>query len=141
MLISFPVEWLFEEIKLDQRVAEGMPDQSVEDVTVVAALRSALRGRLSDSDLGANRVAGLLGLDPDRLTKALRRHGTTLPKEIKRLKIDDAKTQLVEGTSSVAQIGLSLGYSDNSHFTRFFRSQTGVSPNAYRQQSRESSRT
>ena len=132
MQISFPVEWLFL-----HHVSEGSakpiasPRQD-EEVTVVAALRSVLRDKLDETDLGPEVVAGLLGIQPERFLKALQQQGTTLPREIKRLRVDVAKEHLGEDKMTIAEIGLMLGYSDKSHFTRFFRGQTGMTPTKYR---------
>lgn len=132
MQISFPVAWLFL-----HHVSEGSgkpiasPRQD-EEVSVVAALRSALRDKLDETDLRPEVVAGLLGIQPERFVKALQQQGTTLPREIKRLRVDVAKEHLKEGQMTIAQIGLMLGYSDKSHFTRFFRGQTGMTPTMFR---------
>ncbi|WP_419740384.1 helix-turn-helix transcriptional regulator [Ruegeria sp.] len=103
-----------------------------EEVTVVAALRSVLRDKLDETDLGPEVVAGLLGIQPERFLKALQRQGTTLPREIKRLRVDVAKEHLRDDKMTIAEIGLLLGYSDKSHFTRFFRGQTGMTPTKFR---------
>ncbi|WP_226689150.1 helix-turn-helix domain-containing protein [Ruegeria arenilitoris] len=132
MQISFPVEWLFL-----HHVSEGpakpiASQRQDEEVTVVAALRSVLRDKLDETDLGPEAMAGLLGIQPERFLKALQRQGTTLPREVKRLRVDVAKEHLKEGQMTIAEIGLMLGYSDKSHFTRFFRGQTGMTPTAFR---------
>ncbi|MBY6083812.1 MULTISPECIES: AraC family transcriptional regulator [Ruegeria] len=132
MQISFPVEWLFL-----HHVSEGSakPIASLrqdEEVTVVAALRSVLRDKLDETDLGPEMVAGMLGIQPERFLKALQKQGTTLPREIKRLRIDVAKEHLKQNQMTIAEIGLMLGYSDKSHFTRFFRGQTGMTPTKFR---------
>ncbi len=135
MRFSFPVEWL----SLDQMSAVEPRHQASashdEEVTVVAAMRSVLRDKLDEADLGSQSVAGLLGIQPDRLLKALQQQGTTLPREIKRLRVDIAKEHLKERRMTISEIGLMLGYSDKSHFSRFFRGQTGMTPTMFRQRS------
>ncbi len=132
MQISFPVEWLF---LLHASEGSAKPIASArqnEEVTVVAALRSVLRDKLDETDLGPEVVAGLLGIQPERFLKALQQQGTTLPREIKRLRVDVAKEHLRDDKMTIAEIGLLLGYSDKSHFTRFFRGQTGMTPTKFR---------
>ncbi len=132
MQISFPVEWLFlHHVSECSGKPVAAPRQD-EEVTVVAALRSVLRDKLDEIDLGPNVVAGLLGIQPERFLKALQQQGTTLPREIKRLRVDVAKEHLKEDQMTIAEIGLMLGYSDKSHFTRFFRGQTGMTPTKFR---------
>ncbi len=132
MQISFPVEWLYlHHVSKGSAKPLAAPQQD-EEVTVVAALRSVLRDNLDETDLGPKAVAGLLGIQPERFLKALQQQGTTLPREIKRLRVDVAKEHLTDDTMTIAEIGLMLGYSDKSHFTRFFRGQTGMTPTQFR---------
>ncbi len=132
MQLSFPVDWLFLHHVSVGYVAPKVSARQEEQVTVVAALRSVLRDKLDETDLGPEVVAGLLGIQPDRFLKALQQQSTTLPREIKRLRIDVAKEHLKDDKKTIAEIGLLLGYSDKSHFTRFFRGQTGVTPTKFR---------
>lgn len=132
MQISFPVEWLFLHHVSESSSKPLAKPQQEEEVTVVAALRSVLRDKLDEADLGTNVVAGMLGIQPERFLKALQQQGTTLPREIKRLRVDVAKEHLKEDQMTIAEIGLMLGYSDKSHFTRFFRGQTGMTPTKFR---------
>ncbi|GAA6193738.1 helix-turn-helix domain-containing protein [Phaeobacter sp. NW0010-22] len=132
MQISFPTAWLHEDVVLEPRFPMVQSVSSEQDVSVVAVMRSALRDKLNEMDLEPEPIAKLLGIDPELFLKALKHHGTTLPREIKRLKIDLAKERLKDTTQNVARIGVSLGYSDKAHFTRFFRSQTGMTPTQFR---------
>ncbi len=139
MQIGFPVEWLFLHHDRQGSAKPVTSPQQDEEVTVVAALRSVLRDKLDEIDLGPEVVAGLLGIQPERFLKALQQQGTTLPREIKRLRVDVAKEHLKEGRMAIAEIGLMLGYSDKSHFTRFFRGQTGMTPTKFRNKNKRSS--
>ncbi len=132
MQISFPVEWLFLHHSSEGSAKPVASARQDEEVTVVAALRSVLRDKLDETELGPEVVAGFLGIQPERFLKALQQQGTTLPREIKRLRIDVAKEQLRDEKMTIAEIGLMLGYSDKSHFTRFFRGQTGMTPTKFR---------
>ncbi|WP_171210326.1 MULTISPECIES: AraC family transcriptional regulator [unclassified Ruegeria] len=132
MQISFPVEWLYLHHASEGSAKPISTPRQDEEVTVVAALRSVLRDKLDETELGPEVVAGLLGIQTDRFLKALQQHGTTLPREIKRLRVDLAKEHLKQNQMTIAQIGLMLGYSDKSHFTRFFRGQTGMTPTKFR---------
>ena len=66
------------------------------------------------------------------MTEALGREGTTLTHEIHQLKLDIACAALKDPDRSISEIAADLGYHEAANFTRFFRSQTGMSPRAYR---------
>ncbi|WP_158541295.1 AraC family transcriptional regulator [Ruegeria sp. A3M17] len=132
MQFSFPVDWLFKSQSSDTAAEPEMDAYQQEEITVVAAIRSVLRDKLDEVDLSPPTVARLLGLKPDRLLRALQQQGTTLPREVKRLKVDVAKELLSCESKTINEISLMLGYSDKSHFTRFFRGQTGVTPTRFR---------
>ncbi|MGB1389405.1 MAG: helix-turn-helix domain-containing protein [Paracoccaceae bacterium] len=42
------------------------------------------------------------------------------------------KRRTKNGENTAAEIGVKLGYADRAHFTRFFKSQTGMTPSAFR---------
>jgi AraC family transcriptional regulator len=50
------------------------------------------------------------------------------------LRMDEARRLLRETKRSVVDVALDVGYSNPSHFARFFRRETGLSPSNYRQQ-------
>jgi AraC family transcriptional regulator len=50
------------------------------------------------------------------------------------LRMNEARRLLRETKRSVVEIALDVGYANPSHFARFFRRETGLSPSDYRQQ-------
>ena len=48
------------------------------------------------------------------------------------LRLEHAITRLLHSDSSAANVALELGFAAPSHFTRFFRAKTGLTPGAYR---------
>jgi LacI family transcriptional regulator len=54
--------------------------------------------------------------------------------EIRRVRVDQIARMLVETQQSVSQISLSLGYESVEHIARYFRSEKGMSPLAYRRE-------
>lgn len=60
-------------------------------------------------------------------------YGCSPIKYINDLKLKRAKELLTSGMYSVSEAAFSSGFSDTSHFSRFFKKNVGVSPNEYRQ--------
>jgi len=74
-----------------------------------------------------------LAMTPDRLNDRVKRAiGVTAGHLIRQRVLTEAKRQLVFTAQPVHQIAEELGFSDSSHFIRFFRKQTGVTPQEFR---------
>jgi len=50
--------------------------------------------------------------------------------------VTQAKRQLVFSDQPIHEIAYDLAFTDPSHFTRFFRKNTGMSPQAFREERR-----
>ena len=53
---------------------------------------------------------------------------------VRRLRIEQARTELIHGDADITTIALSTGFSDQSHFTRQFHSSVGLPPAKFRAQ-------
>lgn len=62
---------------------------------------------------------------------------TSVMRYAKKIKIERAKTLLLSSDKSILEIGLLLGFYDQSHFSRTFKSFIGVSPTEYRNKKTE----
>jgi AraC family transcriptional regulator, transcriptional activator of pobA len=79
--------------------------------------------------------AGKLAMTVDRLNDIVKQStGVTAGHLIRQRVLTEAKRQLVFTTLAIHEIAYELSFSDPSHFTRFFRQQTGVTPQAFREQ-------
>ena len=75
-----------------------------------------------------------LAMTPDRLNDHVKRAtGVTAGHLIRQRVLTEAKRQLVFTTQAIHEIAYDLAFSDPSHFTRFFRKQTGVTPQVFRE--------
>ncbi|MCP3687488.1 MAG: helix-turn-helix transcriptional regulator [Gammaproteobacteria bacterium] len=83
--------------------------------------------RLSVAD-----AAELCGYKVRSLRRKLKNEGTTLTKEINKLRKEKAIGLLVETDKTIAEVGYSVGIINPSVFTRSFRQWTGMSPKKYR---------
>jgi AraC family transcriptional activator of pobA len=78
--------------------------------------------------------AGKLAMTPDRLNDHVKRStGVTAGHLIRQRVLTEAKRQLVFTNQAIHEIAYDLTFSDPSHFTRFFRKQTGTTPQAFRE--------
>jgi AraC family transcriptional activator of pobA len=74
-----------------------------------------------------------LAMTADRLNDHVKRAtGVTAGHMIRQRVLTEAKRQLVFTTQAIHDIAFDLSFSDPSHFTRFFRKQTGMTPQAFR---------
>lgn len=75
-----------------------------------------------------------LAMTPDRLNDHVKRAtGVTAGHLIRHRVLTEAKRQLVFTNQPIHEIAYDLAFSDPSHFTRFFRKQTGATPQAFRE--------
>jgi AraC family transcriptional activator of pobA len=78
--------------------------------------------------------ATALAMTPDRLNDHVKRAtGVTAGHLIRQRVLTEAKRQLVFTPQPIQQIAYELAFSDPSHFTRFFRKHTGLTPQAFRE--------
>ena len=77
--------------------------------------------------------ADALAMTPDRLNDHVKRvTGVTAGHLIRQRVLTEAKRQLVFTNQAIQEIAYDLAFSDPSHFTRFFRKHTGLTPQAFR---------
>jgi AraC family transcriptional activator of pobA len=76
-----------------------------------------------------------LAMTPDRLNDHVKRAaGVTAGHLIRQRVLTEAKRQLVFTSEPIHEIAYNLGFSDPSHFARFFRKQTATTPQEFRMQ-------
>ncbi len=77
--------------------------------------------------------AGKLAMTPDRLNDHVKRAtGVTAGHLLRQRILTEAKRQLVFTQLTVGEIAYELAFADPSHFGRFFKKQTGTTPQAFR---------
>ena len=80
-------------------------------------------------------IAGEVGVAPVRLARAFRRaYGESPGEYLRRRRIHEACARLRDPAISLAELASTLGFADQSHFTRVFRKLMGVTPGAWRRQ-------
>lgn len=98
----------------------------------VGRLRDVIEERFRTSRRLAD-YAAELGMTPDRLNDHCKRvTGVTAGHLIRQRVVTEAKRQLMFTDLSVSEIAYDLDFADPSHFTRFFRRYTGLTPQGFR---------
>ena len=133
--IIFPAAWLFQPISFKKpgQAAEAFAKKMTSNASLLSAIREAARPMLHSMDVRLEDIAAVLGLSAPQLQKGLEVTGTSLNQELRQLRIEEAQSALEIGWK-VSQVSERLGYSDPTHFARFFRSQAGLSPRDYQKQ-------
>jgi AraC family transcriptional regulator len=82
-------------------------------------------------------VAAAVHVHPAHLARVFRKHhGETIGHRIRRLRLDWAIGQLVEGERPLREIAAMAGFAHQSHFSRAFKEYTGWPPAQYRERQR-----
>jgi AraC family transcriptional regulator len=82
-------------------------------------------------------LAEIAGVHPAHLSRVFREQtGQPVGAYVRRLRIDWAANELVRTDASLSDIALRAGFADQSHFTRAFKRQIGLTPGCYRKPAR-----
>ena len=86
-------------------------------------------------DINSEEISKVLGCSRSKWSREFNRTaGMNLREYINKLRIEDAKTLLLNSRLSVTEIAYSVGFSDSNYFTNIFKKQTGKTPIAFRKQ-------
>jgi signal transduction histidine kinase/DNA-binding LacI/PurR family transcriptional regulator/DNA-binding response OmpR family regulator len=86
-----------------------------------------------DEALGRREIAQHVGIAEDHLTFCFRQElGTTPIEYLQRYRINQSKRLLKESQQTITEIALRVGFADSGYFSRIFRRETGMSPEAFR---------
>ena len=67
------------------------------------------------------------------LARAFRKHfGCTPGEYVRHLRIEFASRELSKSDTPLVEIALAAGFAHQSHFSRIFKRQTGMTPSAFR---------
>jgi len=99
----------------------------------LALLKEYIQDNLED-DLSLNKLAKLSAISPFHLLRLFtKQSGLTLHQFILVKKIERAKC-LLKKKESIIDVAYSLGFSDQSHFTRIFKKMSGLTPGRFQKQ-------
>jgi AraC-like DNA-binding protein len=85
-----------------------------------------------------NEYAELLNVSPNHLSETIKKvSGKTAGEQIQDRLILEAKRLLLHSAISAKEVAYQLSFNDPSYFSRFFKTNTGTSPEEFRKQIRE----
>lgn len=120
------LELMAEASRAHGKVLERKPPRWLEHA------RELLHARFSDP-LTVDSIAKSIGTHPVHLARTFRRaHGCTIGEYVRQLRIEFACVAIVNSNASLAEIAVSSGFYDQSHFSRLFKQKMGITPSEYR---------
>jgi AraC family transcriptional regulator len=119
-----------------RRRAEAAPGASRRAPAWLAEARALLHDSYREH-LRVADIAAAAGVHPVHLTRVFRLHyGAPVGSYARGLRLSWAAGRLRGSDDAIAQIAVAAGFFDQSHFTRAFKGQFGVTPLAYRKAAR-----
>ena len=107
-------------------------DVEVKDNFIVNKILQYLHMNI-ESHVSLEDIATHLNITPQYAVSCFKKHmGISLMEYSKKIRVDRAKVLLMTTTKSILDISLVLGFYDQSHFTKTFKSFEGVSPSEFR---------
>ncbi len=99
------------------------------------AAREYLETRFLE-DIRLNEVAQVAGVHPVHLAREFRRHyQSSIGEFVRERRIAHASRLLARSSTPIAEIAITCGFSDQSHFSSVFKRQMGVTPARFREAS------
>jgi AraC-like DNA-binding protein len=113
-----------------RRVDSGFPASAASRRRIVSDARHLLA---TDPTRSLGELARDLSVSPHHLSRSFSAAtGASVTAYRNRLRAREALERIADGERSLARVAADLGFSDHAHLTRTVRSQTGLTPSAYR---------
>jgi|SRR5690348_6347991 len=97
----------------------------------LARARELLHDRFAET-LTLEEIAKAVGVHPVHLARQFRRsYGCTVGAYVRQLRVDFARRALAS-SAPLSDIALTAGFADQSHFSRVFKHETGLTPGEFR---------
>ena len=94
-------------------------------------VRDMLQEHLSGT-LGLSELAATVGIHPSHLARSFRKHfHCSIGEYQRKTRIQRAMEKLTTSTTPISETALELGFFDQSHFSRAFKCEIGVSPRQF----------
>ena len=91
-----------------------------------------LRGQFEENFVISS-IADSVGVHPVHFARVFRKcHGCTVGEYVRLLRVESASHKLIDSDAPLAEVAISSGFSDQSHFSKTFKHATGMTPAQYR---------
>jgi AraC-like DNA-binding protein len=136
--IAFPVEILDQPLTTSNKMLFSLLGgylaqmRSASRSSFVEQVESYVRRALATGNCSVNGCAAKLGTSSRTLQKRLTKMDVKFSNIVQSERIKLAKHALLHGDSTLDEIALQLGYSEQTSFGRAFKRSTGVTPQAFR---------
>ena len=131
------IEGLVLEI-LGQMTRQKLPDSETSPPHWLARARDFIHDHFAEP-VSLATVAAAVDVDPSHLSRVFRKHfRITLGDYIRRIRIEKAMKDLRASEKSIAEVAMSVGFYDQSHFHNSFKSLLGITPAEFRRETRVS---
>ncbi len=111
------------------QAANDLPDQ---DALLFEAACRCIEARLDDARLTAGSVARTLGCSRTRLYEIFAARGLSVATHVRELRLTRSRSLLRDASLGIGDVALYCGYSDLPAYSKAFKRQFGLSPNAWR---------
>ena len=97
-------------------------------------LRSLVKAHLADGSLKIDELAEIAGISKRSLQRNLTENCTSFSQIMQEARFETACMHLDNLNMKIKDVAAALGYANSTHFSRYFRRHSGISPRQYRSQ-------
>lgn len=108
------------------------PDSDDAAIDTLNVVRELVKPYLRDKPLKLGEMAEILGSSERTLQRQLHNLGTSYSSLVSEARYQVACALLVQSEATIMDVALAAGYQNATHFSRAFRSMSGVSPTSFR---------
>ena len=118
-------------MKIEKKEAEE-PTLNAADQRLLKEITETIETHMIDSDFNVTTLQEILGIGGKQLYRKLKAMTGKTPVEyIRELRMNKAAVMLKEGKFSVSEVMYTVGFSNNSYFSRCFSKAFGMTPTEY----------